>query len=141
MTVLDASVAVKWFKVEAGSDHAQRLLEEQQGHLHVPGIFVVEVAATIVRLANANEAPPETTDAALYALLDLIDRRVLLVEQTPPGQVVEAAHLAVRIGHPLKDCLYLALAIALGRPLVTADAKFAAKAREVWDQIVVLADP
>ena len=35
-----------------------------------------------------------------------------------------AADLAMRLGHPLKDCIYLVLADRLGCTVVTADARF-----------------
>ena len=43
--VVDASVAVKWFVDEPGSNPARQLLETQQDLLHIPEIFVVEVSS------------------------------------------------------------------------------------------------
>jgi predicted nucleic acid-binding protein len=138
VTVIDASVAVKWFVDEDGSDLARLLLETQQGLLHIPDIFVVEVSATLVRNANATKASHGIFRAGLYRLIDLIDRQSLILEHTPPGHVMAASNLAIDLGHPLKDCLYLALAMELGRPLITCDTKFAAKAREVYAGVRVL---
>ena len=140
MTVIDASVAVKWFVEEEGSDLARHLLETQQGFLHIPDIFVVEVSAALVRNGNADKARHAIVRAGLYRLIDLIDRRLLILERTPPGQVYEASDLALDLGHPLKDCIYLALAMNLNRPLVTCDMKFAAKARTVYANVRVLGD-
>lgn len=132
MSVIDASVAVKWFVDEPDSDLALELLDAEQGDLLVPDIFVVEVSATLVRVANIDKTSQERSRAGLYHLIDLIDRGALSVERTPPGQTADAAHIAIDLGHPLKDCIYLDLAMKLGRPLITADARFAVKAREIW---------
>lgn len=132
MSVIDASVAVKWFIDEQGSDLALDLLESGQGDLHVPDEFVVEVAGSLVRRANEDKRSREQWRAGVYHLIDLIDRRAISIVRTPPGQIADAAYLAIDLGHPLRDCIYLDLAMKLGRPLITADARFAAKARNIW---------
>lgn len=91
MSVIDASVAMKWFIDEQGSDLALDLLESAQGDLHVPDEFVVEVAGSLVRRANEDKASREQWRAGLYHLIDLIDRRAILIERTPPGQIADAA--------------------------------------------------
>jgi predicted nucleic acid-binding protein len=58
--------------------------------------------------------------------------------RTANADLLRATNLAIDLGHPLKDCIYLALAMELGCDLVTADARFAAKAREVWAGVRVL---
>ncbi|WP_421853490.1 type II toxin-antitoxin system VapC family toxin [Novosphingobium sp.] len=138
MTVIDASVAVKWFVEEAASDQARTLLETMQGHLHVPDIFVVEVSSVLVRNANSAKAEQSYYRAALWRMLDLIDRQALLLERTSPGEVADAAGLALDLGHPLKDCIYLALAMKMGCELVTSDRRFAERALGKWSGIRVL---
>ena len=73
-------------------------------------------------------------------MIDLIDRHSSILERTVPGQTIFAAHLAIDLGHPLKDCIYLALAMELGRPLITSDAMFAAKARNIYPAVQVLGE-
>lgn len=138
MTVIDASVAVKWFVEEPASEQARALLAKMQGHLHVPDIFVVEVSSALVRNANSVKATQDYYRGALWRLLDLIDQQALLVERTSAGDVVEAASLALDLGHPLKDCIYLALAMKMGCELLTCDLRFADKARGTWSKIRVL---
>jgi predicted nucleic acid-binding protein len=53
-------------------------------------------------------------------------------------EIAKASNLALALGHPLKDCIYLALAMELECELVTCDAKFAAKAASTWDRVRVL---
>lgn len=138
MTVIDASVAVKWFVDEKGSALARQLLETRQGFIHIPDIFLVEVAAVLVRNANADKSSHAIARAGLFRLIDLIDRQCLILVRTPPDQIIRASDLAINLGHPLKDCIYLALAIELGRELITCDAKFAAKANAMRHQVRML---
>jgi len=138
VSVIDASVGVKWFKEEPGSDQAFALLEEFQGTLYVPDLFVVEVSATIVRMVNDRDVPRDVAEAALFRLIDLIDNRSVLIERTPPGDVIDSAQLAIELGNPIKDCIYLVTAMRLGRPLITADARFAARASGIYAEIELL---
>lgn len=138
MIVIDASIAVKWFIEEQDSDLAKQLLLEEQGNLCIPDIFVIEVSATLVREANANKGDGDVFRTGLHHLIDMIDRQALVLERRSPGHIADAGYLAIDLGHPLEDCIYLALAIELDCELATCDAKFAAKARAVWDRVRVL---
>ena len=51
MIVVDASVAVKWFLVEAGSEAAPALLETES-EIVGPDLLLIEVAGAIVRRRN-----------------------------------------------------------------------------------------
>ena len=57
-----------------------------------------------------------------------------------PQKIASSAGQAIDLGHPLKDCIYLALAMELGCELVTCDARFAAKAKGVWAGVRVLGE-
>lgn len=52
----------------------------------------------------------------------------------------QAALLALDLGHPFKDSIYLALAVDLGCDLVTCDARFAKRAKEVWPRVRMLGE-
>lgn len=54
--------------------------------------------------------------------------------------ITEAHALAIKMGHVLPDCIYLAMAKRLDVPLVTADEVFAKKARKLHDKILNIAD-
>ena len=138
MIVVDASVAVKWFADEPHSAEAWQLLGDEKGEMVFPDVFVIEVAATLVRIANVNKASRADSHVSLLRLLDLIESGAITRLETLPDQTIAAASLALDLGHPLKDCIYLALAMELGCDLMTCDARFAAKAKEVWAGVRVL---
>ena len=140
MIVLDASVAVKWFRDEDNSDLAEALLMENRGELVVPDLFVIEVAGALVREANMNKPVAAEMRLALSRLVEMIDAGAFESIRLDPDRLATAAALAIALGHPLKDCLYLALAQDLACPLVTADARFAERARGVYSGVRVLGD-
>jgi predicted nucleic acid-binding protein len=140
VTILDASVAVKWYFSETASDEAIDILNSENGALMAPDVFAVEVNAALVRKANMDKSQ---RDGVRLLLADFQERlavqQVRLVRSTSQG-IEKAAQLAIDLGHPLKDCLYLALAIELDCELVTADARFASKARDIWPKLRVLGE-
>lgn len=48
----------------------------------------------------------------------------MIIHHATPGLVERAGWLAINLGHPIQDCVYLALAHQLDCPLATADVKF-----------------
>ena len=116
--VVDASVAVKWFVPEEGSQEAERLAAAQD--LHAPSLLRIEVGNVFRTLAARGDL--SENDAA-EAMALLLAAPVSLHEPTD-GLVTAALDLALLLAHPIYDCLYLALALDLGAPLVTADARF-----------------
>lgn len=140
MIVVDASVIVKAIVREPDAERALAFLDENGGRLQGPDILMSEVASAIVRSANARlcslvEANERLTSWHEVWLLGLVEPHRLTIEQ-----LGVAAALAIDLGHPLADCVYLGLAIALDCPLVTCDAKFAAKARVPYPRVALLAD-
>ena len=140
VTVIDASVAVKWFLPEAESSVARDLLVTLAGAIIVPDIFLFEVTGALVRQANMTKSERQTMERHIDRLSDLFAHESLRAERLHHNQTAQAAKLAIDIGHPLKDCIYLTLAMELGCPLVTADAKFGAKARGVYGDVRVLGE-
>ena len=106
--VVDASVAVKWLVAEDDADIAQELATS--GHdLHAPRLMATEAANAIWRKARTGE----------------IERRAagILVADVPDMPVrwgadelvsADAVRLALALGHPVYDCVYLALAHRIG---------------------------
>jgi predicted nucleic acid-binding protein len=138
MIVVDASVAVKWFLPEQNADSAAALFDADDSELIAPDLLVVEVCSTLVR--GANMVKSNRTDALnkLHKFQSMLEAGDVNVVRSAPDQLHRAACLAIDLGHPLKDCLYLVLAMERNCDLVTADARFAGKARGMWDKVRVL---
>ena len=115
--VVDASVAIKWLVDEAGSDAAASL---KGADLAAPALIRIEVA-NVLRTLSARKSIAAGVAIDLFALF-----------QTAPVVVVEhddalerrALELAIALGHPVYDCLYLALAERMGVRMVSSDVKF-----------------
>jgi predicted nucleic acid-binding protein len=136
--VIDASVAVKWYFPEAHSDAAIDLLNSRAGGLTAPDLFAVEVNAALVRKGNMDKSQ----QSGIRILLNdfdskLSEKQVLLVRHSSMS-LLDASNMSLDLGHPLKDCLYLALAMELECDLVTCDTRFAERAKGVWDKVRVL---
>lgn len=124
MIVVDASIAAKWFLDEQGSDEAQAFLGRFEKNLCGPDLLGVEVCRTLVAAANARRVTAAQARAIIDGWLGRIERGDLPLHPTGGESMRIAADLAMALGHPLKDCIYLALADRLGCPLVTADVRF-----------------
>ena len=129
--VVDANIAVKWLFTEEDTAEARQLLAHRIV-LHAPDFILTEAANVIWQKARRNEV----ADAQPYLEeLALLPDAVML---HPSVQLVaHAAATALKIDHPIYDCLYLACAEVEGAPLVTADSRLcdAAKAHpdvEAW---------
>jgi predicted nucleic acid-binding protein len=138
--VVDASVAVKWYFREVGSDAAQGLLDPKIGSLISPDLLLIEVCAAFVRGANVDKSRKEDAHAFIADFREKLDNGTVRTERLSSHGLATAATLALDLGHPLKDCLYLALAMELECELVTCDVRFAAKAKGVWDRVRVLGE-
>jgi predicted nucleic acid-binding protein len=136
VTVVDASVAIKWLLPEPGSDEAQSLLDSGE-NLAGPGLITVEVAAALTRKSRLKEISPQDADAALGLWLQsLADGLVEIIRDEE--DLRGAFRIAMALNHRLQDCVYLALSERLQARLVTADAQFERKARHVYPEIRLL---
>jgi predicted nucleic acid-binding protein len=138
--VIDASVAVKLYREEEHSDLALSLFGDHAGDIIVPDIFAIEVASAIVREANILKDEATEIGQRLVSFAELLDSSTLQMSRLPPDDIPKVAQLAIDLGHPLKDCIYLALAMELGSDLITADVRFAVKAAGVWNRVRVLGE-
>ncbi|WP_338665895.1 type II toxin-antitoxin system VapC family toxin [Pararoseomonas sp. SCSIO 73927] len=129
--VLDASVAVKLLVEEQGSDAALGLLGAR---LLAPDILPVECANVLWRMHRRGQLSGEAAALRLQRL------SALRLEMSPSQALLAGALArAMRLSHPIYDCLYLETAARAGLPLVTADRKLAALAGE-GAQVVMLSD-
>ena len=113
--VVDASIAVKWVIPEVLSDRADRVRDGDEDVL-APDLLLVEVANALWRKTASREISAREADDAF----DLVRGGGLDLRPTGP-LVPRAMDLACRLGHPVYDCVYLALAERERAALVTAD--------------------
>ena len=116
--VVDSSVAIKWFLPENHSEAALRLLA-QQHTLYAPDLIFSEFSNVLWKRVRKNEISKNEADSTLEGLLAL-DLQV----QPSQSLIPLALGIACRVNRTVYDSLYLAAAIALQFPLVTADARF-----------------
>ncbi len=124
MSVLDASVILKWFVDERDSDQALRLREEfyrGEREIVVPDILLYEIA-------NALQYNPSFSTEEINEVLEtLFDIGIGIITPTY-SLLAKTTGLAKRLDITCYDATYLALAEELGFEFVTADEKFYRKA-------------
>lgn len=123
--VVDASIVVKWLAHEPDSEPATRLIVDG-GPLMAPDLLPVEVANVLWKKVRRGDMTVGDLQPAIATLLELgveLHDSTLLLSR--------AAHLAVELGHPVYDCLYLALAADSRVALATADRRLRQTARDV----------
>jgi len=135
--VVDASVAVKWFLSEINSRDAVALMTMEE-KLVGPTLIRYEVAGALVRAHRRGDIDSEQLESLCNRWLATLERNVLR-SVYQPDDLLRATVLASEIGHPLADCLYLAMAERLTAPLVTADQVFYEKVRERFAFVNLLA--
>jgi predicted nucleic acid-binding protein len=122
--VVDASVAIQWVRTEAHSGWARGFLDPSK-ELLAPDLMPLECANVFWRLRRQGEPHMPEPEAMLGRLL----QAPIAFTRADPRLVHAALRLAGRLGHPIYDCLYLALALDRDAALATADARFAAAIR------------
>lgn len=116
--VVDASVAVKWLVPESDSVIAMQLLDRSY-ELHAPRLLVSEVTNVLWRIAVSGSL--DGYEAHRLAA----EVEGMSVNWTDDEAIcVEALRIALEIGHPAYDCMYLALARRIGADVATADKRF-----------------
>jgi predicted nucleic acid-binding protein len=128
-TVVDASVAAKWYFAEVGHASADRVLAERmrgERELFAPDLLVAEFANVLWKRVRRGEC---TRDAA---------RQILGFFDVDRPELVPSAHLlhrafdlATELAQPVYDCLYLALAQGIEASLATSDRRLARAARSL----------
>lgn len=119
--IVDASVAVKWFVPEDGSEEAEQLLDGKT-RLYAPTIILGEVANALWKAVRRRDMSIEDSDETIGELPGyfslLFDTEQLLKE---------ALAMACAFDHPVYDCLYVETARRFDMPLLTADARLMRK--------------
>ena len=123
--VVDASIAFLWFANELDQSGAERLLETELPLL-APDLMAVEVTNAWWKKLRRREMETADVEQAVANLL------ALEISWTPSSVLLRpAARLAVELGHPVYDCVYLALAASRAAPLATADERLRQAAERV----------
>lgn len=121
--VIDASIAVKWLIEEDGTPQALAL--RKKAKLIAPGQLVAECANIFWKKVQRGELSQE--EALLAARL----LQAAEIELAPTRSLLESAtRLAIELGHPAYDCIYLALAVDRSCRFATADQRLLRKLRE-----------
>ncbi len=113
--VIDASVALKWFVEEQGTEQAAALLAGQD-LLIAPDLIVAEVANAGWKAVRAGTMLPEQHDHAAARLPLAFDGLIPLASLAQRAVVISRL-----LNHPAYDCFYLALAEEHSAKLMTAD--------------------
>lgn len=114
--VVDASVALKWVLAEPGQAAADALLDED---LIAPSLWLLEAASALWRRNLRGELSAGEAEERLSELFSAPVTSIPIEDD-----LSAAAALAQRLGHPVYDCLYLALAMREQAQVVTADRRF-----------------
>jgi predicted nucleic acid-binding protein len=116
--VVDASVAVKWYVPEVHSVEAERLLDPAYD-LHAPDLIVPEFGNILWKKVGRGELTVAHARKIVEAFIGVP------MFKHPTSPMLEAAFDgAVQSTQTVYDWTYLALAVALDCPMVTADEKF-----------------
>ena len=121
--IVDASLMFKTFVAEAQSDAAAAFFHIYRDTLDAPDLLLVELGNSLVRLVNMRELQRAEAERGIAAL-SVWERFGIRLHRVTPDLATDAARLAIDLGHPIADCVYLALADRLGCPLATCDVKF-----------------
>jgi predicted nucleic acid-binding protein len=124
--VLDASVAAKWFLPQAG----ETLVPESSGILDgyskgqiallVPDLFWPELGNILWKAVRCGRMLRKSAEEAVRSFTD----RPLATAPSLP-LLDDAFAIAAAFDRTVYDCIYVALAVASDRPLLTADERLA----------------
>jgi predicted nucleic acid-binding protein len=133
--VVDSSVAIKWIVDEEDSGSARSI---SHAVLEAPDLLLIECANILWKKVILADLRPREAGDRWQILLQAP------IRFTPSLDLLDAAlGIALDLKHPVYDCLYLALALQRGVPLITADRKLAAavkKKKSLGIHVEVLSD-
>ncbi len=134
--VVDASVAAKWILQEPGRDQALAFLDGYRRgrfRLFAPQLLVSEIGNVLWKKVQRQELSAPKSEKAFSLLLT--NCPVLL---DPESVSASALGLATAHRRTYYDSLYLALALALGCELLTADKRLYNALERVFPATLVL---
>jgi predicted nucleic acid-binding protein len=139
-TVVDTSVAAKFFFDEPDSDRADSVLHQ----CRAGALVIVVLDLLLAEFANAAWTKSLRRLATAREAESSIDHLLLLAEkfQVLPARdfLPDAVRKSCRYGHAVYDTLLLAVAERRGVPVLTADVRFYHKFRRTHPSVVLLSD-
>ena len=131
--IIDASVALKWFVEEPGSDMARRLLASGPDCLEAPELLIAEVCNAAWKSRRIGQMSALQFDLITSRIGPIFGRLWSLVPLA-----ARATDIANRLDHPVYDCFYLALSEVRRSQLVTADGRLVNRVKGTeWSKLVV----
>jgi len=121
IVVVDTSVVVQWFAPERGTPIAELLLGRDD--LAAPDILLVETANVLRKKLRDGQIQHEQAVAAIAFLKARMSQLVPFDEL-----LARAFEIAVQVGHPIYDCMFLACAEKLDGVVATRDAPLVSRA-------------
>jgi predicted nucleic acid-binding protein len=124
--VLDASVAAKWYlpaRTEPLAAEARQLLREHAAgriEMSVPDLFWPELANVLWKAVRLGRI---TAGSARESIQSFDHLNITVVPSRP--LIAEAFAIAHSFDRTVYDCIYVALALAIDAPLLTADERLA----------------
>lgn len=119
--VVDASVAIKWFVPEPDSALADRVLGSSR-LLAAPEFMRIELANALWKNVRNKAISRNVANLSLHDI-----GRVVHLWHSDASLIADALKMAMDLGHPVYDCIYIALASRLGFTCITADKELIAK--------------
>ncbi|MGH6741230.1 MAG: type II toxin-antitoxin system VapC family toxin [Bradyrhizobium sp.] len=130
--VVDASVAVKWFSEETGSEEAEAVLSAADPII-APDLVLAEIASALAKKVGAKILRKAQVMSAIADAPRYFDRLIPMAELA-----ARATELAIEFRHPVYDCIYVALAERENTMLVTADRRLIAVAKKAKVKVKAL---
>ena len=118
--VIDTSAAVKWYIPEPLSDAALYYLElyrQEQARLLAPDLIIAEIGNVLWKKVRQNELIIQDARQVGDILSNYCPLRLISSSKLMPA----ALEIAISKGLTIYDSLYLALAVSVEAPLITAD--------------------
>lgn len=117
--ILDASVILKWFIDEEGTEEALAIKRQYEfGEIDIvePDLLIYETANVLRYNKYFSESAIKTAVKSLY------DMRIKFL--TPSVSVMDyAIHISLKTNLSIYDCVYASLSMKLSSSLITADKK------------------
>ena len=137
MIVLDTSVITKWFKPDEKSPLADFYLDEHaagRNPIFVPALLLYEITNA---LRYSSKLKASEANQAFEALM-----QTKITYVSPDKQLLsDAFSISEKVSISTYDASYVALAIRLKCPLITADKKLVDKAKLLADIIFLQNEP